>query len=120
MGKLMRVTVGRAFLVAVDIRPGSRTLGEWFGITLGAEDRRQVWAPAGCARGFCVLSDRAEIEYLTTGTYNGAAESGIRWDDPEIGIAWPVANPVLSPKDASAQSLSQWLSRPEAEFFRIR
>jgi dTDP-4-dehydrorhamnose 3,5-epimerase len=117
MGKLMRVTQGRAFLVAVDIRHGSPTLGRWVGVTLDAADKRQLWAPAGFARGFCVLSDAAEIEYLCTGTYNGAAESGIRWNDPEIGIDWPIAAPTLSAKDRDAQSFRDWLARPEAARF---
>lgn len=110
MGKLMRVTRGAAFLVAVDIRKGSPTLGEWFGLRASAEDGVQLWAPAGCARGFCVLSDFAEIQYLCTGTYNPAAESGIRWDDPQIGIRWPVDSPILSEKDAGAQSMAGWLA----------
>jgi dTDP-4-dehydrorhamnose 3,5-epimerase len=121
MGKLMRVTSGRAFLVAVDIRKGSPSLGEWFGIELSEDAPRQVWAPAGFARGFAVLSDHAEIEYLCTGTYNGEAESGIRWDDPEIGIEWPLDEldeaPTLSDKDRSAQSLAEWLERPESDRF---
>jgi dTDP-4-dehydrorhamnose 3,5-epimerase len=119
MGKLMRVTAGRAFLVAVDIRVGSPTLGRWVGVDLRAEEPRQLWAPASFARGFCVLSDLAEIEYLTTGTYNKAAESGIRWNDPAIGIEWPVTEPILSAKDESAQSLAEWLARPEAANFRF-
>jgi dTDP-4-dehydrorhamnose 3,5-epimerase len=118
MGKLMRVTVGRALVVAVDIRVGSPTLGRWVGLEASAEEPRQLWAPASFARGFCVLSDVAEIEYLTTGTYNGAAESGIRWNDPAIGIEWPVADPILSARDAVAQSLAEWLARPEAASFR--
>src|SRR5215469_7586853 len=87
MGKLMRVTAGSAFLVAVDIRKGSRTLGKWVGVEASSENRRLVWAPAGFARGFCVLSEFAEIQYKCTGLYNSLAESGIRWDDPEIGIS---------------------------------
>jgi dTDP-4-dehydrorhamnose 3,5-epimerase len=117
MGKLMRVTRGSAFLVAVDVRPGSPTLGKWFGTTLGENDRRQIWAPAGFARGFGVLSDVAEIQYLTTAVYNGNAESGIRWNDPQVGISWPIDNPVLSPKDAKAQTLAEWLARSEARQF---
>jgi dTDP-4-dehydrorhamnose 3,5-epimerase len=119
MGKLMRVIVGRAFLVAVDIRVGSPTLGRWVGVDLSAEEPRQLWAPASFARGFCVLSDVAEIEYLTTGTYNRATESGIRWNDPAIGIDWPVTEPILSARDESAQSLAEWLARPEAANFRF-
>ena len=120
MGKLMRVTLGSAYLVAVDIRKGSPTLGSWFGIEVSAENKKQVWAPAGFARGFCVLSEFAEIQYLCTGIYNGKAESGIRWDDPAIGVAWPVTNPVLSKKDAASQMLAEWLKRPESDNFRFK
>src|SRR5271170_8024649 len=101
MGKLMRVTAGAAFLVAVDVRKGSPTLGKWVGIEASAVNRRQVWAPAGFARGFCVLSESAEIQYKCTGLYNNKAESGILWNDPAIGIEWPVtpSNAELSEKD---------------------
>jgi dTDP-4-dehydrorhamnose 3,5-epimerase len=119
MGKLMRVSVGSAFLVAVDIRTGSPTLGKWFGIEASAADRRQVWAPAGFARGFCVLSDVAEIQYKCTGLYNSKGESGIRWNDPQIGVEWPVSEPSLSGKDQKAQTLEQWLSKPESRNFHI-
>lgn len=117
MGKLMRVTMGSAFLVAVDIRKGSPTVGQWFGDEFSAENKKQVWAPAGFARGFAVLSDFAEIQYKCTGTYNSGAESGILWNDPEIGIEWPVENPVLSDKDLSAQTLAQWFNQPESDNF---
>ena len=117
MGKLMRVTHGKAFLVAVDIRKGSPTLGKWFGVEASSENRLQVWAPAGCARGFCVLSDYAEVQYLCTGIYSNKAESGIRWDDPAIGIKWPTQTPILSQKDQSAQTLEEWLQRSESNFF---
>jgi dTDP-4-dehydrorhamnose 3,5-epimerase len=117
MGKFMRVSLGRAFLVAVDIRRGSPTVGKWVGVEASAENRRQVWAPAGFARGFCVLSDVAEIQYKCTGIYNNRGESGIRWDDPEIGIEWPIQDVLLSEKDRNAQTLAQWLSRPESANF---
>jgi dTDP-4-dehydrorhamnose 3,5-epimerase len=117
MGKLMRVTEGEAFLVAVDIRKDSPTLGRWVGETVSESNRLQMWAPAGFARGFCVLSDFAQVQYLCTGVYNGSAESGIRWNDPEIGVAWPVSNPTLSEKDVRAQSLLEWLARPESAKF---
>lgn len=118
MGKLMRVTRGAAFLVAVDIRKGSKTLGKWFGVEASAENRKQVYAPAGFARGFCVLSDYAEVQYKCTGIYTSTkAESGILWNDPKIGIQWPVSEPILSEKDIKAQTLDQWLSRPESNFF---
>lgn len=117
MGKLMRVLRGEAFLVAVDIRKNSPTLGQWFGKRVKAEERKQVWAPAGFARGFCVLSDYAEIQYLCTGIYNSQAESGILWNDPAIGIEWPVSDPILSGKDSKAQTLAQWMERPDSDNF---
>ena len=120
MGKLMRVTQGSAFLVAVDIRNGSPTLGQWAGVECSAENRRMVWAPAGFARGFCVVSETAEIQYKCTGIYNSKAESGIRWNDSEIGIQWPVSpsEAQVSEKDRTAQTLAQWLSSPASKNFK--
>ena len=117
MGKLMRVSFGSAFLVAVDIRIGSPTVGKWAGFEVSAENKILIWAPSGFARGFCVLSEFAEIEYLTTGIYNSLCESGISWDDNDIGIDWPVDNPILSDKDKSAQSLSDWFNSDESKYF---
>jgi dTDP-4-dehydrorhamnose 3,5-epimerase len=117
MGKLMRVVRGEAYLVAVDIRLGSPTLGQWYATTASADDRRQLWAPAGFARGFCALADGTDVEYFCTGTYNPAGESGIRWNDPNIGVKWPINEPILSQKDRDAQSFEDWLSRPEANSF---
>jgi len=120
MGKLMRVTQGSAFLVAVDIRKGSPTLGKWLGVEASVENRRQVFAPAGFARGFCVLSEFAEIQYKCTGIYNNKGESGIRWNDPDIGIDWPlpISEVELSEKDKKAQSLAQWLASPDSAKFQ--
>jgi dTDP-4-dehydrorhamnose 3,5-epimerase len=118
MGKLMRVTYGSAFLVAVDIRKGSPTLGRWFGLEVSAKDKKQVWAPAGFARGFCVTSEFAEIQYKCTGIYNPKGESGIRWNDPQIGITWPVKDPELSDKDRQAQTLDEWLASPNSNHFK--
>ena len=118
MGKLMRVTAGAAFLVAVDIRKGSPSLGKWVGIEASAENRRSVWAPAGFARGFCALSDATEIQYKCTGIYSNKAESGIRWNDPAIGIKWPLSDVIVSDKDQKAQTLAQWLASPESENFQ--
>jgi dTDP-4-dehydrorhamnose 3,5-epimerase len=120
MGKLMRVTAGAAFLVAVDIRHDSPAVGRWFGVEATPENRLQVWAPAGFARGFCALVDGTEVQYRCTALYNPAGESIIRWNDPRIGIAWPVDQPLLSPKDAAAGTLSDWLARPEAATFTVR
>ena len=118
MGKLMRVSAGAAFLVAVDIRKGSPTLGRWVGIEASAENRRCVWAPAGFARGFCALSEGTEIQYKCTGIYNSKAESAIRWNDPAIGIEWPLADVIVSEKDRNARTLEEWLVLPEADNFR--
>lgn len=118
MGKLMRVTLGAAFLVAVDIRKGSPTLGKWIGIEASAENRRCVWAPAGFARGFCALSDSTEIQYKCTGIYNNKAESAVCWNDPAIGIKWPLTNVIVSEKDCNAQTLSQWLASPPSDNFQ--
>ena len=117
MGKLMRVTFGTAFLVAVDIRRGSPTLGQWYGREVSAENKLQVFAPAGFARGFCVISDFAEIQYKCTGIYSNKAESGILWNDPEIGIRWPIQLPILSSKDMKAHTLSQWLQTSGSHHF---
>ena len=117
MAKLMRVTVGSAFLVAVDIRKGSPTLGQWVGVEASAENRRQVFAPAGFARGFCSLSDITEIQYKCTGIYNNKGEAGIRWNDPAIGIKWPLQDVIVSDKDRVARTLEQWLASPESENF---
>jgi dTDP-4-dehydrorhamnose 3,5-epimerase len=118
MGKLMRVTVGSAFVVAVDIRKGSPTLGQWYGREASSENKLQVWAPAGFARGFCALSDLVEVQYKCTATYNAPCETGILWNDPEVGIEWPVESPTLSPRDTEAQTLAEWLARPESNNFR--
>jgi len=118
MGKLMRVARGEAFLVAVDIRPGSPTLGRYESVVANDENHVALWAPASFARGFTTLSDVVDLEYLMTGDYNGTAESGISWNDPEIGIEWPVSDPILSARDESAQTLAEWLARPEAQHFR--
>ena len=119
MGKLMRVAEGAAFLVAVDIRHDSPTLGQWVGETIRAEDKRQIWAPAGFARGLCALAENTRVQYLCTGTYNGAAESGLRWNDPEIGVTWPVRDPLVSAKDQTAQTLREWLERDESKKFSV-
>jgi dTDP-4-dehydrorhamnose 3,5-epimerase len=105
-GKLVRALRGEIFDVAVDIRPGSRTFGRWVSATLSEDNFRQIFVPKGFAHGFCVLSETAEIEYKCTDFYDRADEIGLRWDDPEIGIAWPLKDPLLSPKDAALPSLS--------------
>jgi dTDP-4-dehydrorhamnose 3,5-epimerase len=114
MGKLMRVTNGAAFLVAVDVRKGSPTLGKWMGMEVSAENKKQVWAPYGFARGFCTLTDPCEVQYKCTGHYNPQGESSIYLGDPEIGIHWPIhpEGGLLSERDRNAQTLAQWLASP--------
>ena len=105
-GKLVRAVVGEVFDVAVDLRPDSPTLGRWAGAVLSAENKRQMWVPPGFAHGFLVLSEAAEFLYKTTDYYAPEYERSIRWDDPDLGIDWPLdgAIPQLSGKDAGAAS----------------
>lgn len=99
-GKLVRVIAGEVFDVAVDIRASSPTFGQWFGATLSADNKRQMWVPAGFAHGFCVASEYAEFLYLTTDYWAPEHERCIAWDDPDLNIAWPVsAPPLVSGKD---------------------
>jgi len=105
-GKLVRVSEGEVFDVAVDIRRSSPTYGQWVGELLSAENKRQMWIPPGFAHGFLVLSDYAEFLYKTTDFYAPQFECSIRWDDAEVGIEWPSdASPILSAKDSTAVSL---------------
>lgn len=110
-GKLVRVARGRVFDVAVDVRKGSATFGQWAGVELSEDNQRQFWVPAGFAHGFVVLSDTADFLYKTTDYYAPAHERCIAWDDPEVGIDWPLAEagigaPTLSDKDRQGASLA--------------
>jgi dTDP-4-dehydrorhamnose 3,5-epimerase len=104
-GKLVSVLQGEVFDVGVDIRRSSPTFGRWFGMTLSAENKRQFFLPPGFAHGFLVLSDMALFHYKCTDYYSPKDEQGFRWDDPEVGIKWPVENPILSKRDAAAPYL---------------
>lgn len=108
-GKLVRVTQGTVWDVAVDIRPDSPTFGRWVGAELSGENHVQFWLPEGMAHGFVVLSDSADFLYKTTDYYAPQAEGAIRWDDPDLAIAWPAlgAPPTLSGKDAAAPSFAE-------------
>ena len=111
-GKLVRVLSGEIFDVAVDIRRGSPTFGQWVGELLSADNKRQLWVPVGFAHGFVVTSETAEVLYKVTAPYDPAAERAIRWDDPTLNIAWPLQGPpTLADKDAAAPGLR------EAELF---
>lgn len=107
-GKLVRVTIGEVFDVAVDLRSGSPTFGRWVGETLSAENGRQLWIPAGFAHGYLVLSDRAEFQYKVTAYYSPVHERVLAWDDPTVGVKWPLGKvrPILSPKDAAGAALA--------------
>jgi len=105
-GKLVRVVSGEIFDVAVDIRRSSPAFGRWFGTRLSAQNKRQLWLPAGFAHGFLVLSESAEVLYKTTDYYAPGHEGAIRWDDPELAIDWPLEGvPLLSAKDMQAPLL---------------
>jgi dTDP-4-dehydrorhamnose 3,5-epimerase len=104
-GKLVRVVRGEVYDVAVDIRIGSATFGEWEGVILSEENKKQFWVPPGFAHGFVVLSDTADFEYKCTDYYDPSDEGSVLWSDPDLDIPWPIANPVLSAKDESAKRL---------------
>ena len=105
-GKLVSVLEGEVYDVAVDIRRGSPTFGRWEAVFLSAENKRHFWIPPGFAHGFQAVSDRAVFAYQCTAPYDPASETGIRWDDPQLAIDWPIAVPALSPKDAGAPLLA--------------
>ena len=107
-GKLVQVLVGEVFDVAVDVRRGSPTFGHWVGVTLSGENKRQFWVPAGFAHGFLVTSETALFAYKCSDYYHPETEFSVRWDDPAIGIAWPLAGqaPELSKKDQEAPTLA--------------
>jgi len=97
--KLVRVAVGKIYDVIVDIRPDSPTFGKWEGVYLDDESHRQLFVPVGFAHGFCVVSPEAHVLYKTSSPYNGKTEMGFRFDDPEVGIKWPVQTPIVSERD---------------------
>ena len=106
-GKLVRVTQGEVFDVAVDLRKDAKTFGQWVGVTLSADNKQQLWIPPGFAHGFLVLSDTAEFLYKTTDYYAPQAERSLRWDDPTLAIAWPLeGEPILADKDRQGHLFS--------------
>jgi dTDP-4-dehydrorhamnose 3,5-epimerase len=110
-GKLVRVVQGKIYDVAVDLREGSPTYGRWVGEVLSAENRRLVYVPPGFAHGFCVLGETAAVVYKVTAEYAPDCEGGVRWDDPQIGVRWPIADPVLSDRDARLPLLGELEAR---------
>jgi dTDP-4-dehydrorhamnose 3,5-epimerase len=111
MGKLVRCVRGAIWDVAVDVRRGSPRFGRWVGVPLSAETLHQLWVPPGFLHGFCVTEGPAEVEYKCTALWNPQLEVGVRWNDPELAIAWPVSEPLLSPKDAVAPLLREVIDR---------
>ena len=109
MAKLMRVSRGGAYLVAVDLRRESSTFLKWTAVLATEENRRQQYAPAEFARGFCSLSDVTEVQYMCTGFYDARGDQGVAWNDPAIGIKWPIENPILSERDSNAPTVVAWL-----------
>jgi len=112
--KLVRVVVGEVFDVIVDIRRASPTFGQWYGITLSAENKTMLYVPAGFAHGFCVLSEQADFLYKVSTYYDPQAERGLAWDDPVVGINWPIQQPLLSARDQKHPRLAEI---PEDELF---
>ena len=112
MGKLVRCTLGRVYDVAVDLRAGSPTYGEWEAFELSDENLRQVWIPAGFGHGFATLSDLADVQYKCSGYYTPAAEGAVAWNDPDLAVDWPVDSPTVSERDRGAPSFAEYRSRP--------
>jgi len=105
--KLVRALVGEIYDVAVDARPGSPTFGKWHGDYLSGENLKQLYIPAGFLHGFCVLSDSALIHYKCSEVYDPTDNFGVKWDDPELAVEWPIKSPVVSPKDAQNMSWAE-------------
>ena len=112
MGKLVRCTLGRILDVAVDLRTSSPSFGKWFSIELTAENKTLLYVPVGFAHGFAALSDVCEVQYKQTEYYQPETEGGIAWNDPDVGIAWPFADPLLSNRDQNQWTLKRYLETP--------
>ncbi|MDQ6879190.1 MAG: dTDP-4-dehydrorhamnose 3,5-epimerase [Candidatus Dormibacteraeota bacterium] len=118
LAKLVRCTAGRIFDVAVDLRVGSPGFGKWVGVELTDENMRQLYIPVGFGHGFLALSDIADLQYKCSSYYAPAAEGAVAWNDPDIGIIWPVENPIISPRDGRAPSLAQYQEKPAFRYPR--
>ncbi len=122
MGKLLRVTSGRAHVKEIDIRKNSPTLGHSMHVDLRASEPHLLWVPPGFANGFMSMEHGTEMVYKCSAIYNPRAESGIAWNDPALALEWPVheidTEPILSSKDMQAQTLAEWLQRPESSAFK--
>jgi dTDP-4-dehydrorhamnose 3,5-epimerase len=118
LGKLVRCTVGSIFDVAIDLRAGSPTFGKWTGAELSAENKVQIYIPPGFAHGFQATSEAVEVQYKQTGYYTPAAEGTIAWNDPAVGVTWPVADPILSGRDQQGTSFKDYADRPVFHYAR--
>ena len=116
--KLMRVSRGTVFLVAVDLRKNSPTLGQWVGIESSAENKKQLYAPASFARGYQTLTEDCEVQYKLSAVYNAEGLGEIAWNDPDINIDWPIKEPpLLSPRSENTPSFKDWLNNPNSNSF---
>jgi dTDP-4-dehydrorhamnose 3,5-epimerase len=116
IGKLISVTHGRILDVAADIRPGSPTYKRWVSAELSGENGSMLYVPPGFAHGFCALEDDCFVNYMMTGEFSPAHDAGVRWNDPEIGVDWPITDPILSEKDSNLPYLDEIESRLQADY----
>jgi dTDP-4-dehydrorhamnose 3,5-epimerase len=116
MGKLVRCTEGAIFDVAVDLRIGSPTFGKWFGVELTSDNMKQIFVPPGFAHGFVTLSEFAQVQYKCTGFYTPSSEGTLSWNDPEVGVKWPIQDPILSKRDLNGISLRKYLEKPVFQY----
>lgn len=107
--KLVRCVVGEIWDVAVDIRPESSTFKQWYGVNLSSENHKMLMVPNGFAHGFCVLSEKAEVMYKCSSVYNAETEAGFAWNDQDIGVEWPIKDPLLSERDQQAPSFAEYM-----------
>jgi dTDP-4-dehydrorhamnose 3,5-epimerase len=119
MGKLIRVTNGRAFFAEADIRPSSPTLSKWYGIELSSENKLIMWVPPGFANGFCALEDNTVVQYKCTAEWNKSGEGSINWNDQDLAINWNFENPIVSEKDKYGIKLKDWLGMPESKLLKF-
>lgn len=112
MAKLVRCSAGKILDVAVDLRANSRTLGRWYSLELSPENMRQLLIPVGFGHAFLALSEFADVQYKCTGFYTPSAEGAIAWNDPDLGVEWPLSDPIVSPRDQAAPSLREYLRQP--------
>jgi dTDP-4-dehydrorhamnose 3,5-epimerase len=118
MGKLVRCTVGCILDVVVDLRVGSPTFGQWVSVELSDENMKQVMVPPWCGHAFLTLSDWADVQYKCTAYYTPAAEGTVAWNDPDIGVTWPINDPIISQRDKHGQRLSEYLQNPAYTYTR--